>query len=334
MDDLRYTGIRTLFTIHNLKYQGVFPKDVMTDVLGLDWAYFNNGDFEFFYAVNFMKAGIIYADYISTVSKTYAEEIQYDYYGEHLDGLLRKRREELFGIVNGIDYDVYNPKTDKNLYVNYSVKNAVEGKSDNKVQLQRDLGLPENRRTPMIAMVTRLVADKGLDLVVRVLDEILQHENAQFVLLGTGDRGYEDWFKELAWRYPNKTSINIRFSNELAQRIYAASDIFLMPSMYEPCGLSQIIAMRYGSIPVVRETGGLKDTVIQFDRSDVDKGNGFLFYEYNAHEMMYALKRALAVYGNLREWRQLVFTAMHSDFSWTRSAKEYETLYERLLPEN
>ena len=306
----------------------------MEDVLGLDWQYFNNGDFEFFDAINFMKAGIIYADYISTVSKTYAEEIQYDYYGEHLDGLLRKRSGELFGIVNGIDYDVYNPKTDKNLYVNYTVKNAVEGKSDNKVHLQRDLGLPENRRIPMIAMVTRLVANKGLDLVVRVLDEILQHENVQFVLLGTGDRSYEDWFKELAWRYPNKTSINIRFSNELAQRIYAASDIFLMPSMFEPCGLGQIIAMRYGSIPVVRETGGLKDTVVQFDRSDVDKGNGFLFYEYNAHEMMYALKRALAAYGNLREWRQLVFTAMHSDFSWTRSAKEYEVLYDRLLLEN
>ena len=332
--DERYAGIKTIFTIHNLKYQGVFPKDVMTDVLGLDWQYFNNGDFEFFDAVNFMKAGIIYADYVSTVSKTYAEEIQYDYYGEHLEGLLRKRREELFGIVNGIDYDIYNPQTDKNLYVNYDVKKAVEGKSDNKVHLQRDLGLPENRRTPMIAMVTRLVANKGLDLVVRVLDEILQHENVQFVLLGTGDRGYEDWFKELAWRFPNKASINIRFSNELAQRIYAASDIFLMPSMFEPCGLGQLIAMRYGTIPVVRETGGLKDTVVQFDRSDVDKGNGFLFYEYNAHEMMYAIKRALAAYGNLREWRQLVFTAMHSDFSWKRSAKEYENLYERLLLEH
>ena len=333
MGDARYEKIRTIYTIHNLKYQGVFPKNVMTDVLGLDWQYFNNGDFEFFDAVNFMKAGIIYADYVSTVSKTYAEEIQYDYYGEHLEGLLRKRREELFGIVNGIDYDIYNPETDKNLYVNYDIKKAVEGKSDNKVRLQRDLGLPENRRTPMVSMITRLVANKGLDLVIRILDEILQHENVQFVLLGTGDRGYEDWFKELAWRYPNKVSINIRFSNELAQRIYAASDIFLMPSMFEPCGLGQLIAMRYGTIPVVRETGGLKDTVVQFDRSDVDKGNGFLFYEYNAHEMMYALKRALAAYGNLREWRQLIFTAMHSDFSWKRSAKEYETLYERLLLE-
>ena len=331
MDDPRYTGIKTLFTIHNLKYQGVFPKDVMTDVLGLDWQYYNNGDFEFFDAVNFMKAGIIYADYVSTVSKTYAEEIQYEYYGEHLDGLLRSRRAALSGIVNGIDYGVYNPETDTNLYVNYGVKNAVEGKTDNKVRLQRDLGLPENRRTPMVAMVTRLVENKGLDLVVRVLDEILMHENVQFVLLGTGDRGYEDWFKELAWRFPNKASINIRFSNELAQRIYAASDIFLMPSMFEPCGLGQIIAMRYGSIPVVRETGGLKDTVVQFDRSDVDKGNGFLFYEYNAHEMMYALKRALAAYANLREWRQLIYTAMHSDFSWARAAKEYEKLYDRVM---
>ena len=312
MDDLRYTGIKTLFTIHNLKYQGVFPKDVMVDVLGLDWRYFNNGDFEFFDAVNFMKAGIIYADYVSTVSKTYAEEIQYEYYGEHLEGLLQKRREELFGIVNGIDYDVYNPQTDKNLYVNYDIKKAVEGKSDNKVRLQHDLGLPENRRTPMVAMITRLVANKGLDLVVRVLDEILQHENVQFVLLGTGDRNYEDWFKELSWRYPNKVSINIRFSNELAQRIYAASDIFLMPSMFEPCGLGQLIAMRYGAIPVVRETGGLKDTVVQFDRTDVDKGNGFLFYEYNAHEMMHSLPMATCVSGVSSSLRRCTVTSAGS----------------------
>ena len=175
-----------------------------------------------------------------------------------------------------------------------------------------------------------IVWEKGIDLITRIIDEMLEHENMQFVLLGTGEHDYEEWFKELAWRHPTKASVNIRFSNQLAQRIYAGSNIFLMPSTFEPCGLGQLIAMRYGSIPVVRETGGLKDTVVQFDRSDPDKGNGFLFYEYNAHEMMYAVKRALAVYENLREWRQLVYTAMKSDYSWTRSAGEYKQLYERL----
>ena len=187
--DERYEKIRTLYTIHNLKYQGVFPKDVMSDVLGLDWKYFNNGDLEFYDAVNFMKGGLIYADYISTVSKTYAKEIQYEYFGEHLDGLLRSRQDTLFGIVNGIDYDVYNPSTDKNLYEGYDVT-TLDRKADNKVLLQKDLGLPISRRTPMVAMVTRLVAAKGLDLVVRMMDEILQHEDIQFVLLGTGDKEY------------------------------------------------------------------------------------------------------------------------------------------------
>ena len=326
--DERYEKIRTLYTIHNLKYQGVFPKDVMSDVLGLDWKYFNNGDLEFYDAVNFMKGGLIYADYISTVSKTYAKEIQYEYFGEHLDGLLRSRQDTLFGIVNGIDYDVYNPSTDKNLYEGYDVT-TLDRKADNKVLLQKDLGLPISRRTPMVAMVTRLVAAKGLDLVVRMMDEILQHEDIQFVLLGTGDKEYEDWFKGLAWRFPKKVSANIYFSNQLAQRIYAASDIFLMPSNYEPCGIGQLIALRYGSVPVVRETGGLKDTIIPYDKY-TKKGNGFRFADYNAHEMMYALKRALSAYENYEEWKQIVENAMNSDYSWKESAREYKALYEKL----
>lgn len=326
--DERYEKIRTLYTIHNLKYQGVFPKDVMSDVLGLDWKYFNNGDLEFYDAVNFMKGGLIYADYISTVSKTYAKEIQYEYFGEHLDGLLRSRQDTLFGIVNGIDYDVYNPSTDKNLYEGYDVT-TLDRKADNKVLLQKDFGLPISRRTPMVAMVTRLVAAKGLDLVVRMMDEILQHEDIQFVLLGTGDKEYEDWFKGLAWRFPKKVSANIYFSNQLAQRIYAASDIFLMPSNYEPCGIGQLIALRYGSVPVVRETGGLKDTIIPYDKY-TKQGNGFRFADYNAHEMMYALKRALSAYENYEEWKQIVENAMNSDYSWKKSAREYKALYEKL----
>ena len=328
MGDERYERIKTVYTIHNLKYQGIFPKDVMSDVLGLDWKYFNNGDLEFYDAVNFMKGGLIYADYISTVSKTYAKEIQYEYFGEHLDGLLRSRQDTLFGIVNGIDYDVYNPSTDKNLYEGYDVT-TLDRKADNKVLLQKDLGLPISRRTPMVAMITRLVAAKGLDLVVRMMDEILQHEDIQFVLLGTGDKEYEDWFKGLAWRFPKKVSANIYFSNQLAQRIYAASDIFLMPSNYEPCGIGQLIALRYGSVPVVRETGGLKDTIIPYDKY-TKKGNGFRFADYNAHEMMYALKRALSAYENYEEWKQIVENAMNSDYSWKESAREYKALYEKL----
>lgn len=330
-DDERYRDIRTLYTIHNLKYQGVFPKDVMSDVLGLDWKYFNNGDLEFYDAVNFMKGGIIYADYVSTVSKTYAQEIQYEYFGEHLDGLLRSRSDSLFGIVNGIDYTVYNPLTDKNLFANYDA-HCPKRKTDNKVELQKLLGLPQNRRVPMVALVSRLVAAKGLDLMVRMMDEILQHEDIQFVLLGTGDKEYEDWFKGLAWRFPTKVAANIKFSNELAQRIYAGADIFMMPSNYEPCGIGQLIAMRYGTIPVVRETGGLKDTVQPYNKY-TNEGTGFVFKDYNAHEMMYALKRALSAYANFEEWRHIVYNAMNADYSWNNSAAEYKKLYEQLLEE-
>lgn len=328
--DVRYKKIRTLYTIHNLKYQGVFPKSIMTDVLGLDWQYFMNGDLEFYDAVNFMKGGLIYADYISTVSHTYAKEIQYEYFGEKLDGLLRKRNADLYGIVNGIDYDVYNPATDKDIYETFDI-NSIDRKLDNKVSLQRQLGLPENRQVPIIALVSRLVPPKGLDLIVRVMDEILQHEDIQFVVLGTGDKSYEDWFKGLAWRFPRKVSANIRFSNELAQRIYAGATLFLMPSNYEPCGIGQLIAMRYGTIPIVRETGGLKDTVTQYSNK-TGKGTGYLFCNYNAHEMMYAIKRALRECSSIVEiWPKIVKNAMQADFSWKKSAGEYKTLYKKLL---
>ena len=328
MGDARYERIKTVYTIHNLKYQGIFPKDVMPDVLGLDWKYFNNGDLEFYDAVNFMKGGIIYADAITTVSKTYAKEIQYPYFGEHLDGLLRSREQDLSGIVNGIDYSVYNPRTDKYIFETYD-EESLDRKLDNKIALQKSLGLPERRNVPLIAIVSRLVEPKGMDLAVRMMDEILQHEDIQLVVLGTGEKRYEDWFKGLAWRYPKKVSVNIYFSNELAQRIYAGADIFLMPSKYEPCGIGQLIALRYGTIPVVRQTGGLKDTVQQYNKY-TQEGNGFVFENYNAHEMMYALKRALSFYGNYEIWHKIQFNAVQADYSWKRSAKEYEALYERL----
>lgn len=327
--DERYAGIKTLFSIHNLKYQGVFPKSVMNDVLGLDWKYFNNGDLEFYDAVNYMKAGIIYADFVGTVSRTYAQEIQYDYFGENLDGLLRKRSDSLFGIVNGIDYDVYNPATDKNLLYTYDV-NSWNKKVDNKVRLQEYLGLPVKRDTPIIAMVTRLVDAKGLDLLVRIMDELLATEDAQFVLLGTGDKRYEDWFQGLQWRFPDKVSANIRFSNQLAQRIYASADIFLMPSIYEPCGIGQLIALRYGTVPVVRATGGLRDTIQPYNKY-TGEGNGYIFENINAHDMAYVIKQALGDYRDKSVWNHLVENAMNSDYSWKNSAKEYINLFSRLV---
>ena len=331
--DARYEKIKTVFTIHNLKYQGVFPKDVMADALGLDWKYFTNGDLEYYDAVNFMKGAIIYADNVTTVSRTYAQEIQYEYFGEGLDGLLRSRAADLHGITNGLDTTIYNPGKDPYLtdpFTPYDADTALETKTDNKVALQHILDLPLERRTPLVAMVTRLVEAKGLDLVMRVLDELLEHENMQFVLLGTGDRVYEDWFRELAWRHPTKVSTNIYFSDEMAQRIYASSSIFLMPSAYEPCGLGQLIAMRYGAIPVVRATGGLTDTVIPYNKA-TGEGNGFLFADYNAHDMMYTIKKALTIYRDLGAWKRLMKNAMQADYSWARSSKEYKALYERLI---
>ena len=331
--DARYEKIKTVFTIHNLKYQGVFPKDVMADALGLDWKYFTNGDLEYYDAVNFMKGAIIYADNVTTVSRTYAQEIQYEYFGEGLDGLLRSRAADLHGITNGLDTTIYNPEKDPYLtdpFTPYDADTALETKTDNKVALQHILDLPLERRTPLVAMVTRLVEAKGLDLVVRVLDELLEQENMQFVLLGTGDRVYEDWFRELAWRHPTKVSTNIYFSDEMAQRIYASSSIFLMPSAYEPCGLGQLIAMRYGAIPVVRATGGLTDTVIPYNKA-TGEGNGFLFADYNAHDMMYTIKKALTIYRDLGAWTRLMKNAMQADYSWARSSKEYKALYERLI---
>lgn len=321
----QYQNIRTIFTIHNLKYQGVFPKERMTDTLGIDWKYFNNGDLEFFDAINFMKGGLLYSDAITTVSKAYAQEIQHPYYGEKLDGLLRDRADNLTGILNGIDYDEYNPEKDPCLFVNYDCDERGK-KRDNKAHLQKELGLPVDRSLPMMAIVSRLVAAKGLDLVVRIMDELLQHEKLQLVVLGTGDKEYEDWFKGLAWRFPTKVSVNIRFNNDLAHRIYGSSDMFLMPSQYEPCGIGQLISLHYGTIPVARETGGLKDTVKPYDKY-LREGNGFTFANYNAHELLYAVKRALGAYEDASIWSDIMKNAMQSDYSWKKSAEEYKELY-------
>lgn len=328
-EDVRYNKIKTVYTIHNLKYQGRFWKGYLPDVLGLDWKCFNNGDLEYFDDINFMKGAIVYSDKVTTVSRSYAKEIQDPYYGEGLEDMLQKRDADLSGIINGLDYEDYNPETDKYIFKNFDVHNAIVIKGDNKEQLQKKLGLPVNRKIPMIGMVTRLVEAKGLDLVTRILDELLEYENVQFVILGTGDRQYEDWFKGLVWRYPKKVSANIFFNNELAHQIYAASDLFLMPSQYEPCGIGQLIALRYGTVPIVRATGGLKDTVEAYNNY-TQTGNGFSFNNYNAHELLFSIKRAIDGIADDRKHIHLVENAMTADYSWEESAKQYKELYNSL----
>ena len=324
----KYPKLRTVYTIHNLRYQGVFGKDIMGDILGLDWKHFHEGGVEFDGDVNYMKSGIVYSDFITTVSQSYAEEIKCPFYGEQLDALLREKSHCLAGIINGIDYDVYDPRKDEKIYLKYSTENIYD-KVENKVKLQEKLGLPQNRSIPMIGLVARLVAPKGLDLIAHVIEELISGENVQIVILGTGESQYEELFRNMAWKYPRKVSANIMFDNELAQQIYAAADMFLMPSQYEPCGIGQLIALKYGTIPIVRETGGLKDSVRAYNKYD-GTGNGFSFANYNAHELLFAIKKALGAYDDKSVWQGIIKNAMKSDFSWQRSAKQYLKLYENL----
>ncbi|WP_449601239.1 glycogen synthase GlgA [Paenibacillus sp. Marseille-Q9583] len=320
-----YSEMRSVFTIHNLLYQGVFPYEVLGELLGLDSSYF--GGVEYYRNVNFLKGGIVYSDRVTTVSPTYSEEIRTPYYGYGLDGLLNARADVLSGIVNGIDTKSYNPATDTSLVTRY--RSNLAKKTENKLALQEELGLPVDANIPMVAMVTRLVDSKGLDLLTRVLDELLYKDDIQFVLLGTGDESYERWFKEAAWRYPTKLSSQILFNDALSRKIYAASDIFLMPSKFEPCGISQLLALRYGSIPVVRETGGLNDTVQAYNEES-GEGNGFTFSNYNAHDMMFTLRRAISLYKQPEHWKKITKNAFAGDYSWNVSAQQYIDIYNEI----
>lgn len=324
-----YKDMKLVYTIHNLKYQGIYPPSIMRDIIGLPQELFDKGNLECDGCVNYMKSGLVYADRVTTVSPTYAQEITYPYFGEGLDGYIRANSGKVSGILNGLDVDAYNPETDPYIKKQYSVDTARADKRENKDALRAELGLRIKRGVPLIAMVTRLVEDKGLDLVMRIMDELVDDE-VQLVLVGTGDAGYEDAFRELAYRHPNKVSANIMFNEALAHKVYAASDMFLMPSRYEPCGLSQLIALRYGSIPIVRETGGLKDTVQPFDKYS-KQGNGLTFPNFNAHELLFTTKRALGYYEDDSLWDQLVRNAMTSDYSWNQSADAYISLYESVL---
>ena len=325
-----YQNIKTIMTIHNLRFQGIYDKNIIRDIIGISDSYFTPDKLEAYGDVNLLKGGIVYADRVTTVSETYAEEIKTEFYGEKLDKLLQARSNVLTGIVNGIDYNIFNPETDIHLPYKFDKETVTTEKVKNKVELQRQLGLREDPNVMMIGIVSRLTDQKGFDLIECVLDEICQDE-VQIVALGTGEERYENMFRYYAWKYPGKVSANIYYSDELSHKIYGSCDAFLMPSLFEPCGLSQIMSLRYGTVPIVRETGGLKDTVIPFNEFE-NSGTGFSFRNYNAHEMMATVRYAERIfYDQKDQWNDLVKRAMKVDFSWNASAEKYEILYDHML---
>lgn len=328
--DDRYRAMKSIMTIHNLKFRGVYDKQTIADVCELGPEYFTPDKLEFYSDASFLKGGLVYADYITTVSPTYAEEIKSDFFGEKLNGLLNARSNSLCGIVNGISYDTWNPETDPFIYSNFSVRNFAEGKKANKLALQRDLHFEENPDKLLIGMVTRLTGQKGMDLVECVMDSILSNPNIQIVVLGTGEERYENSLRFFEWKYGGRVSAQIKFDNALSHKIYAACDAFLMPSLFEPCGLSQMISMRYGTLPIVRETGGLKDTVEPYNQYE-NTGTGFSFRNYNAHEMLNRIENAYLTFALERDaWNAMALRAMEKDFSWNVSADRYIELYNRL----
>ena len=327
-----FRGIKTIMTIHNLKFQGVWDVDTVKSITGLPPYYFAPDKLEAYKDANFLKGGIVYADAITTVSNTYAEEIKTPFYGEGLDGLLCARTNSLRGIVNGIDYEEYNPATDRHIVRNYKAKNFRLEKKKNKLALQRDLGLEEDAGRMMIGIVSRLTDQKGLDLIAYIMDELCQ-DSIQLVVLGTGEERYENMFRHFAWKYRGKVSANIYYSEPMSHKIYASCDAFLMPSLFEPCGLSQLMSLRYGTVPIVRETGGLKDTVQPYNEYE-SKGTGFSFTNYNAHEMLGVIRNAERIYyDKKREWNKIVDRGMAMDFSWNHSASQYEEMYNWLIGE-
>ena len=323
-DDPLLSKIATVLTIHNLGYQGIFEPEYLR-FAGLPDYLYNIDGIEFYGKINFLKGGIIFSDIINTVSPTYAKEIQQKEYGEKLEGALRARSSDLYGILNGIDYEEFNPLTDNKIYVNYDL-NTIEKKKENKKLLQKELGLPE-RDVPMFGMINRLVDQKGLDIMAEIMDYVSLFD-IQFVLLGTGEEKYENMFKKLGEKYPEKYSINLKFDIVLAQKIYAGCDMFLMPSRYEPCGLGQMYSLRYGTIPIVRYTGGLADTVKEYN-PETKEGNGFGFEGFDPAHLLKAMARAIYFYNSKEDWNTLIKNAMTMDLSWDKSAKEYVKLYQR-----
>ncbi|MCY8894469.1 glycogen synthase GlgA [Bacillus spizizenii] len=323
-----YEQMRSILTIHNLQFQGIFPPDVTHDLLGLEMDHFHYERLEYNGFVNFMKAGIIAADHVTTVSPTYRNEILTPYYGEQLEQVLRYRENDVTGILNGIDDTFYQPKSDPYIETHYDSEHLA-CKEENKTKLQRRMGLPERSDIPLISMVTRLTKQKGLDLVRRIMHELLEEQDIQLVVLGTGEREFEDYFRYAEFAFHEKCRAYIGFDEPLAHQIYAGSDMFLMPSKFEPCGLGQLIALQYGSIPIVRETGGLYDTVRSYQEEE-GTGNGFTFSAFNAHDLKFTIERALSFYRQKDVWKSIMKTAMNADYSWEQSAKEYQRIFEHV----
>lgn len=325
-----YSSTKTIMTIHNLKFQGVWDVKTFKYHTALPDYMFTPDKLEFHKDANMLKGGLVYADYITTVSETYAEEIKYPFYGEQLDGLLRARSASLRGIVNGIDYKVFDPSNDKQIFAEYNSNNFIKQKAVNKEKLQAELGLPVDKNKYMIAIISRLTDQKGLDLVNYAIERICD-EFTQFVVIGTGDPRYENMFRHYQWKYPERVSANILYSDVLAHKLYAAADAMLMPSLFEPCGLTQLISLRYGTVPIVRETGGLKDTVKPYNEFD-GTGTGFSFANYNGDEMLGVINYSKHIYYNHRDqWDKMVKRGMETDFSWNSSARQYEGMYDWMI---
>ncbi len=325
-----FRNMKSVITIHNLKFQGKWDTKTVQDITGLPRHYFTPDKLEAYKDANLLKGGIVFADAVTTVSNTYAEEIKTPFYGEGLDGLLRARSNSLRGIVNGIDYTDFNPESDKRIVRQYDANNFRKEKVKNKRALQQELGLCQDDRKMMIGIVSRLTDQKGFDLIAYIMDELCR-DDVQLVILGTGEERYENMFRHFDWKYGDKISANIYYSEDLSHKIYASCDAFLMPSLFEPCGLSQLMALRYGTIPIVRETGGLKDTVQPYNEYE-NTGTGFSFVNYNAHEMLNTIRYAEHIYyDKKREWNKIIDRAMAADFSWHVSALKYQEMYDWLI---
>jgi len=323
---VHYQDLKTLLTIHNIKFQGIYGVNTAYEILGLKPEEIT-GDIEYKGNINIMKAGIYNADWVNTVSETYAKELEYEYFGEGLQDVIKDNNQKMSGILNGIDYDVYNPQKDEAIYEKYT--RSIKKKKINKMMLLKELGLEENDEKPLIGVISRLDELKGVDLILHVMYEIMNLD-VNLVVLGTGEKNYEKSFKQISSVFPNNASVIIDFNSEMASKIYAGSDIMLMPSRIEPCGLVQMIALKYGTIPLVRKIGGLNDSITKFQPS-TKEGNGFVFRTYNAHEMFHELKRAVKIYKKNKEaWEELVKNAFKTKFSWNESAEKYIELYKKI----
>jgi starch synthase len=326
-----YRGIRSLFTIHNIAYQGVFPADRFPHT-GLNWRLFNHHQMEFYGQFNFLKSGIVFSDWINTVSPTYSQEIRTTYFGCGLEGVLTERRDRLSGIVNGVDYASWNPETDRLIAATYSTDNFNSGKAVCKMTLQRQFHLPEEPNVPVLGMIARLVEQKGIDLIIRAAEDLM-HLPIQIVILGDGDPEYHQKLKHLQERFPKKLGLYLGFDETLAHQIEAGSDLYLMPSMFEPSGLNQLYSLRYGTPPIVRATGGLADTITDTTEESLNNGTatGFRFHAYTPHALVSTIQRAIRLYSSEPErFHQVILNGMKQDWSWDRAAAGYEGLYERL----